>query len=282
MSLPIKWTYDVFYTWYRKHFSYTSTETIAPIVAIVYESKRPKKKDTSILEPFVTRNLQCVGLSPLQNYTLFPNGLYVLYEKEPSHRKWMFFVFHTNEDCPSKTTVGNHFTFVIDQGDKIKPCHFHSTYYKCVKILEQYDWLDAHYKDYFPLAVDLPRHGLTEAIINSSQNQPIKSTVLDIMRYPWKEKTGSSGGKPKKGDNEPDALPIRSQQFAALWLERGYKQIHAIGIIKNNMTNWSVRIVRKGRSQISGQAYIFQLVSTASDVEFQNTLASIILQTEPF
>ena len=288
----ISWSYDIFYNWYKKQLKYVDEKTGVqdPVLAIVYESKRPKKKDIDKLEPFIKPNIKYAGLCPIQDTVNYPNGLYLLMEVEPGIKKYMFAVFPTISECPSPTIVGNHLTFVIDINDTKTPCHFHSTYYTCQKIGTVYTWLDPHYKDYFPMTLELPKQGyneVTESVIKHPINQQHKQTILDIMRYPWKSGTSASGGgKSRKtqlltNTHIYNANNIQSSAFSTLWLEREYRSMYAMGIVQENSENiqWSVRLVRKGRDRVQ-PAYVF-VTQTADETLFQNTLANLILQNEP-
>ena len=109
------WKWDAFYKWLLKllHYTETPAETAAnsPALVWVYETRRPKKKDLGVLEPFIKPSIRYMGSSPLQDATLFPNGLYVLADGD----KWLFLVFPTLVAEHGK--VGNHFTFVLDTND---------------------------------------------------------------------------------------------------------------------------------------------------------------------
>jgi hypothetical protein len=78
----ISWSYDIFYNWYKKQLKYVDEKTGVqdPVLAIVYESKRPKKKDIDKLEPFIKPNIKYAGLCPIQDTVNYPNGLYLLME----------------------------------------------------------------------------------------------------------------------------------------------------------------------------------------------------------
>lgn len=296
MAPNISWSYDIFYNWYRKQLKYIDEDVGVgindPVLAIVYESKRPKKKDINTLEPFIKPNIKYAGVSPIQDPVNYPNGLYLLMEADPGARKYVFVVFPTISECPTPTIVGNHLTFVLDTNDTNTPCHFHSTYYTCQKIGSVYTWLDPHYKDYFSTTLELPKQGsneVTDAIIKNPINQQHKHTILDIMRYPWK--SGTSGGAKLRSPTSASraqasthiyvARNIQSVAFSTLWLEREYRAMYAIGIVQQNTGNvqWSVRIVRKGRDRVQ-LAYVF-VTQSADETLFQTTLVQLILQNEP-
>jgi hypothetical protein len=295
MAPNISWSYDIFYNWYRKQLKYIDEEvgvgTKDPILAIVYESKRPKKKDLNTLEPFIKPNIKYAGVSPIQDPVNYPNGLYLLMEADSGKKKYMFAVFPTLSECPTPTIVGNHLTFVVDVNDTNTPCHFHSTYYTCQKIGSVYAWLDPHYKDYFSTTLELPKQGsneVTDTIIKHPINQQHKHTILDIMRYPWKSGT-SGGAKPRSASRAQtqanthtyNARNIQSVAFSTLWLEREYRAMYAMGIVRENTGNvqWSVRLVRKGRDRVQ-PAYVF-VTQSADETLFQTTLVQLILQNEP-
>lgn len=75
----IKWSYDEMYKWYTKQHK-INDEMTDEIKAIVYESKRPSKKDSTKLEPFIKKNIIWTGLSPLQDDSLFPNKCFLVYD----------------------------------------------------------------------------------------------------------------------------------------------------------------------------------------------------------
>lgn len=293
--MVISWSYDIFYNWYRKQLKYIDEDVGVgikdPVLAIVYESKRPKKKDINTLEPFVKPNIKYAGVSPIQDPVNYPNGLYLLMEADPGaiQKKYIFVVFPTISECPTPTMVGNHHTFVLDTNDTNTPCHFHSSYYTCQKIGSVYAWLDPHYKDYFSTTLELPKQGsneVTDAIIKHPINKQHKHTILDIMRYPWKSGT-SGGAKPRSASRAQAsthiyvARNIQSVAFSTLWLEREYRAMYAMGIVQQNTGNvqWSVRIVRKGRDRVQ-LAYVF-VTQSADETLFQTTLVQLILQNEP-
>jgi hypothetical protein len=181
------------------------------------------------------------------------------------------------------TLVANHFTFVVDINDTKNPCHFHSTHYTCQKNSDVYIWLDPHYKDHFPLNLELPKQGSTEAIIHHIVNKQHKKTILDIMRYPWKSSRLSGGAKRRRRPavHTYDAPPIQSNSFSTLWIERGYRRMYAFGLpLERGGIQWSVRLVRKGRDRVH-QAYVF-ITESDDEAMFQSTLAELILRLEPF
>jgi hypothetical protein len=203
-------------------------------------------------------------------------------EAVPGKRKYIFAVFPTRTDCPVPIIVANHFTFVVDEHDIKNPCHFHSTHYTCQKNGEVYVWLDPHYKDHFPLNLELPKYGSTDTIIHHVVNQQHKDAILDIMRHPWKSSRLSGGSKRRREPNAHAyaARPIQSNSFTRLWLERDYRGMYAFGIPQGGGIQWSVRLLRKGRDRVQ-QAYLFV---TESDDEaiFQDVLADLILRYEPY
>lgn len=273
MSQPIAWTYDAWYRWYRKRLG----DDALHIIGAVYEARRPKKKDLASLEPFLKRHMAYAGSAPVQNRESFPEGLYTLIEAEPTARKWVFFVF---PQWVERVLVGNHLTFVVELNDKKKGCHFHSTYYTCTQPTPgMFSWLDPHYKDYFPTSLQLPRRGL----LHNPVHQGYRETILSLMREPWRngESPSRSAGGAKRRSSDPPALPIRSQAFSAIWLDRGYRQMVAIGIPEAaGGIQWSVCIRRSGRDRI-GVAYVFSLPADADETRFQQELAARILHMEP-
>jgi hypothetical protein len=58
------------------------------IIAIVFESKRPSKKNEHMVEPFIKSNIKYVGLAPLQDNGLFEGPLYLVYDDNKSAKPW--------------------------------------------------------------------------------------------------------------------------------------------------------------------------------------------------
>lgn len=127
----IKWTYDLMYKFYTKQHI-INPEDDPEMITIVYESKRPMKKDQSKLEPFVKRNIIHVGRSPVQNDELFPMGLFLVYDDNASGNKFLYFVYPTRTECRTPFIAANHYTFCENKTDKKHPCHFHRTLYACI------------------------------------------------------------------------------------------------------------------------------------------------------
>jgi hypothetical protein len=278
----ISWSYDVFYSWYKKQIA--SGPNADPLLAIVYESKRPSKRDIGKLEPFVRPNIAFVGEAPIQDSELFPRGMYMLLETEPKDRKWMFLVYPTLETCPpngtNKHLVANHFTFVLNHTDRTNPCHFHRTVYACAGPSgEDPSWVQQHIHDHFPATLHLSRTGTTDAIIHKPANQRFKNAILDIMRFPWTSSSPSSfvGGVKKRVGVAH--RPIQSAPFAILWLEEEFKELHAIGVRDATGIQWSVSLVRKRKGRHPWKpAYVFR-TATDNEAVFQDTLAALITET---
>jgi hypothetical protein len=87
----INWSYDGMYKWFTKqHMLVDSTSN--DIIAIVYESKRPSKKNEHMVEPFIKSNIKYVGLAPLQDHGLFKGPLYLVYDGNKSAKQWLYLV----------------------------------------------------------------------------------------------------------------------------------------------------------------------------------------------
>lgn len=284
----IPWTWKVFHHWVLYALDAKSGsppleryDPLDPVIALVYEAQRPKKKDMARLEPFVKPNIRFIGKSPLQNTELFPNGIIPLGDRD----KWLFLVFPTTVPG-TNTKVANHFTFVLDKNDTKKPCHFHSTFYTqpSLGITTPHFWMEVHTKDYFPDELTLPDAGTTDAILHQPVHEPYKAFLLDWMRLPW-----SQGVKKKNethgGAQENPQRPIVSQRFSTLWLERAYRCMVAFGMrdLYGGGIRWTVRFVRKGRRPTNRMemAYVFT-TPTEDERVFQETLAQEVLRTEPF
>jgi hypothetical protein len=270
-----------------------------PVMVWVYESQRPKKKDMKRLEPFIKPSIRYIGLSPLQETSLFPNSLYVLADG----KRWLFLVFPTHV---SSVWIGNHFTFVLDEGDKKNACHFHSTFYDVVMTDESGTlWEEKHYKDYFPETIELP----TDTLFNHPVHRRYKPFLMNWIQLPWIQLPWSQlpwsqlpwsqlpwsqlpwsqlpwkqegGGLYKKRPLQ-EARPILSHQFASLWMERGFRRSYAIGIkLPTGGVQWSVRIWRKGKDLLRNETAFVFWTPTDNETAFQKALKNDILSKEPF
>ena len=82
------------------------------MLAIVYEAKRPSKKNLSLLEPFMKPNVTLIGSTPVQNPTIFPNGLFTMADDDSTGKKWLFFVYPQYRDCDGeRVLLADHMTF---------------------------------------------------------------------------------------------------------------------------------------------------------------------------
>ena len=270
----IEWDYNMFYEYYRTNTPFSDRLNPAPIVSFVYESKRPKKDDAYGLEPFVRIHLVYADKSPVQNKTLFPNGLYTLVEENPGSKRYVFFVFPTI-DATTKIPIANHFTFCFDKSDKKKSCHFHTTFYI---YFPNGRWNDTSFKDFFPDKLTLPVSGIDVPIIRNAENIPYKEPILDLMRYPLKAKNSKSPPKQVAGfDGQYHAAPILCQEFAIKWISCAVNSMYAFAIkLENNTYQWSVCIARAGKGCAKYHtSYIFTTRSM-SEAIFQQTLAPLI------
>lgn len=274
MSRPIPWTYDAMHAWYGKH----DTDAAPPVAVIVYEAMRPKKKDVGRLEPFVKPNIRYVCEFPFQDRAKFPDGVYMLMEAQPGHRKWLFAVYPTWKECNgARVLLGDHMTWVVQPNDAQRPCHFHTMNYTCeVRPDGYYEWAVKHRPDHFALALELPRVGTVDAIIHSTWNQYYKGLALDIMRHPWLHGApGSSGGGRKA---RPTARPILSPAFSRLWQERGYRHMEAIGLRLGSAggMSWAVSFLHSGeRHDRLRTAHVFH-TATEDEAAFQEALVGIL------
>lgn len=290
----ISWTWNAFHSWVLFFLNAKKQPTpmerydpLDPVIAIVYEAQRPKKKDMTRLEPFIKPNIRFIGTSPLQDAALFPNGIFPLGDRE----KWLFLVFPTT--VPGTTLpVANHFTFVLDKNDTKKPCHFHSTFYIQPSLGNKTmpsHWRDIHTNDYFPDAFSLPDTGTTDAILHQPVHEPYKPFLLDWMRLPWSQGVKKKTHEPREthggAQGHPQQRPMVSQRFAMLWLERAFRRMVAFGMrdLYTGHIRWSVRFVRKGRRPMGRMemAYVFT-TPTEDERVFQDTLAQEVLRMEPF
>jgi len=275
--MSINWSYDVMYKWYAKQEAITGSTN--EIVTFVYEWKRPSKKDEKKLEPFVTPNMVCLGKSPLQDETLFHNGMYTVVERntQKTKNKWLFFVYPEEKDCFDKTyMIADHITFCVDKADKKKPVHFHSTTYLCNKFQDMTITSSIRSIDYLPEQLDLPKEGTVDNIIRETIHSKMKPIILDLMRYPWTSSSGGGMRRSKKTNIEHSAREIISHTFSELWNRCEFKMMFAFGTPVRDGITWSVRFVRKGR-ELRGhlyRAYVFT-TETADEKVFQDTLADL-------
>lgn len=228
------------YKWYTKQGK--MRDSLHEIVyAIIYDSKKPSKKDVGKVEPFIKRNIIYVGESPLQNDEFYPDGLYLVYDDNSNRKQWLYFVNPTNKEG---TTFANHMSFCFDKSDKNKACHFHSTKYDCNGID---DYTYRHVKDYFSDKLELP--GDEVDILKQPFHRQQRTFILDLMKLPWLQVNG--GGKRvvtnQKSKHEKHR-PIKCTAFCDFWHNNSVKNMTAIGIRHNNTITFSISVFVKGRT----------------------------------
>jgi hypothetical protein len=275
----IKWSYDTMFKWYAKQENINGSSK--DIYTYVYESQRAKKN--AKVQPFITLNMVCIGKSPVQSATLFPNGLYTVIERntDKTKSKWLFFVYPKYADCDGKNILfGDHFTFCQNDPNENKSIHFHRTLYICTVVDGILRYRDDKDKDYFADNIELPRKGTTESIIKNPDLAIVKPKILDLMRYPWKRSsdeensTETMGGAKRRPKQV--AFPVISQVFTDLWTRCQFKSMVAFGFPVSDGVAWTVSFVRKGRRPNGRleQAYVFT-TPTPDEATFQNTLAAL-------
>lgn len=298
VSETIHWKYDYMYKWYTKNQNNSKSSQSSNITAIIYQSQKAKKTEVD-LEPFIKQNITYVGLSPIQNKTFFPNGLYTVMDDNINKQQWMYFVYPMIKKCDnSKTEVNfaDHFTFCYNKSDKKKSCHFHNTFYNCVYNLQKYTYTSVHRKDHFPdtLEIDIKTsHSNSDKgktflikdtdIITKPAHEAVKPIILELMTVPWKDKLSSNGGAKKKTTEKQKARKIISEDFSSLWKNIKIKEMFAFGIRNesNNKITWSVRFARSGR-EYQGRAYTAYVFETDTNDEkvFQEKLATLMESQE--
>jgi hypothetical protein len=240
-----KWTYQAMYKWYTKQGKIRNTNHEI-VYAIIYDAKKPAKKLVGKVEPFIKRNIIYVGESPLQDKSLYPNDLYLVYDDNASGKQWLYFVYPTTKNA---ITFGNHLSFCYDKTDKNKPCHFHSTTYDCQG---PNDFTYRNVKDYFPDKLQLPNDDRN--IIKHPFHTQQRTFILDLMKCPWMPIKG--GATLKKGQTH---RPILNTGFCEIWEEHKIKSMSAIGFRHGEDITFSISIY-KGRTANNRvyDAYIFQ------------------------
>lgn len=235
----LKWSYDEMYKWYTKQHKIYD-EMSDDIKAIIYESKRPIKKESTKLEPFIKKNIIWVGLSPLQDDSLFPNKLYLAYDDNKNKKQNLYFVFPKEKRVSDTTNflAADHFTFLMDTSDKIKPCHFHTTRY-------MYDtgmFFTGHVKDFMPDKLNFPDN--IPDIFKKHQNE--KPFLLELISFPWKQLR--QGGSRKQNKSAETARYISDNEaFCNKWQEERVKKAVVFGIKRNDKICWTATIYKMGR-----------------------------------
>ena len=225
----INWTYDAMYKWYTKQDQIN--EESKSLIAIVYEAKKPSKKNQHNVEPFVKDNIKFVGLSPIQDKKVIKEDIFLVYDHNKSNKQWLYLVYPTITKCTNSDTLSflaaNHFSFCYDKSDKKKQCHFHSTEYLCnIKYDTPFYW-DQHTNDYMPDKLHLPND-----TNNIFKKHPFnKEFLINFIAHPWHYDT-KIGGSHKHRNNKDTRIanPIRNSQFCNLWIDNKFKRMTAFGI----------------------------------------------------
>lgn len=270
----MKWSYDVMYKWYTKQGKIRDSlyEIIYPVI---YDAKRPNKKNQTQVEPFIKRNIIYVGESPLQDYTLFPNGLYLLYDDNGDTKKWLYFVYPTQKECSAGKTVmfADHLSFCQDKSDKKNPCHFHSTTYDCAA---DNDYTFRHVKDYFSDQLNEINDSSTDIIKHPFHRQK-RSCILSIMQLPWHQIQVGSGNKKKRKESKPKHRPISNEKFCTFWNENRIKHTCMIGIRNNDIIIFSIAIYKKGRTN-NNELYTSFVFQCHKDSDYESLLQEYLHQ----
>lgn len=264
----IKWTYNEMYKWYTKQHKINETMS-DDIKAIIYESKRPSKKDSTQLEPFIKKNIVWTGLSPMQDDSLFSKKLYLVYDDNRNKKQSLYFVFPTEKIAENTTFLAaDHFTFVLDKSDKKKPCHFHSTLYmydKTSNIMEG-EFLARHRKDFMADNIRLPEDIGTIF----QKHQKTKSFLIDLITFPWKQ-LKHGGTRNQKQSQEKARYMNDNEAFCNKWQEDAVKTAVVFGIKRDDKICWTATIYKKGRLQESygytGLYYETSILSQEEDYE---------------
>jgi len=281
MSSDISWTYPHMYSYYSKQDMIKIED--GNIIAIVYESQKVKKpkKGEAILEPFIKRNIKYVGLSPVQDKSLFPNGVFLAYDHNLKNDRWLYFVFPTMITCGEKSFLAaNHFSFVHDHDHTNKECHFHRTDYNCVydNIAKNVRYSVQHMDDYFPDKLQLNMRTATNdemKILNRTYTP--KQFVLKLIKHPWLYNT--SGGTKKRNPLTQTARQITNMRFCELWDRIKFRSMTAFGIKHQNEYHWSIHFKdrrRWGSDQLYAAFYMTTKVNDDHEEKLQELLADEI------
>ncbi len=258
----IDWKYDDMYNWFTKQ--HKINDIMSPDVkAIIYESKRPSKRDSTILEPFIRKNIIWTGLCPLQDDTLFPNKLFLVYDDNKNTKQNLFFVFPKQKT--TQFLAADHFTFLHDTSDKKKPCHFHSTRY----VYDSDRYFAGHFRDFMPDELVLPQDS-SNIFLKHTQE---KDFLLDLISLPWNQ-FQSGGTKRYTQKSKEKAEYIKdNQEFCNKWREQNVKKAVVFGIRKNNKMCWTATVYKQGRFReafgYSGLYYETSVNLEEYDKEFQ-------------
>jgi hypothetical protein len=229
------------YKWYTKQHK-IHDEMTDEVKAIIYESKRPKasKKQSAKLEPFIKKNIIWTGLSPLQDDSLFPNKLYLVYDDNSNNKENLYFVFPKEKRFTETTNfwAADHFTFLMDVSDKRKPCHFHTTRY----LYDSGLFLTVHVKDFMPDKLFLPDN--ISDIFKKHQNE--KNFLIELISFPWKQLR--QGGSKKQNKPQEKARYINNNEaFCNKWQEELVKKAVIFGIKRGDKMCWTATIYKQGR-----------------------------------
>jgi len=246
---------------------YTKQHVISDInndvISIVYESKRPCKKDITKLEPFVKHNIVYVGLSPVQDYGLHELGIYLVYDDNANDKQWLYFVCPKRETCKDSDNsflAANHYTFCYDKGDKTKPCHFHSTMYNCLfqQISNSLVYKCDHTNDFIPDKITIP---IDESLILKKHSH-VRKLIVKTMMYPYSQE--HIGGT-KRRKSKCLARDISNKEFCDLWYRRKIKSMKAFGIKQGDKYHWSIYVKDQSRI-IQGRLYdAYYLITDIAD-----------------
>ena len=268
---------------YDRYVKYSKVvDESSDIIAVVYESKKPAKKDQSKLEPFIKQNIIHVGLAPIQDKLLYPNGLYTAFDDKKSDKRWLFFVSPSLVKCTDNDhafLAANHYTFCLDQSDKDKECHFHSTKYYCMLNDEVISYKTNHEKDFFSDKLLLPSD---ETKILKHHYGATKDSIVKLMKFPYLLNI-QSGGARRKSTTKQVARPITNIDFCSLWSRCGFKGMRAFGVRKNKRIHWTVCLIEKGRHArgVLQNAFAFDTSADEEDheVKLQEIMADRIRYT---
>lgn len=268
MMTEIKWTYDEMYKWYTKQHK-ISDAMLPDVKAIIYESKRPSKKDSNVLEPFIKKNIVWTGLAPLQDNSLFPSNLFLVYDDNKNNKQSLYFVFPKEKEVSqgTKFLAADHYTFLNDSSDKRRPCHFHATRY----VYDSGQFFAGHFKDFMSNKLVLPRD---EADI-FKKHQREKPFLLKLISLQWNQiQQISSGGTKTRYRPEEKAEYIKNNKaFCNKWLEEKVKKAVVFGIRRGNQICWTATIYKEGRLReaygYTGIYYETQISTQDKDYETQ-------------
>lgn len=270
------WTYDAMHKYYTKQDMLRDPlyEIVYPII---YESKKPSKRQQEKVEPFIKQNIKFIGESPVQDYNRFPSGVYLVYPDKNDVKKWLYFVTPSYVQCDGtqyKELLANHLTFCHDKSDKKKSCHFHSTHYHCTTLPNntiEFNYL--HRKDFFP-----DKLTSFDGILKDNRNIIMQDFIFDVMKYPYEQHNG--GGHRGEKANKHVARPISNKRFCDLWEPYKLKSITCFGFANKDIVVFTIKVMSRGRI-ISNRLYPAFVLRCNKGIDYEVKIQEFLVQQIP-